>query len=247
MKLDKICLASMVLVAGSLQGALLTVNFDNTGTEAVGTVGNSISRTNGLFTVVASAWSNPGIGSTFQQAALGIYGSAGLGVCNQSELSLPSGCNATGNPTPHQIDNAGGYDFVKFQFTGAGSIPYSVTNVTVSIGTLAGDWDVSFWLGDTNTANFPDGLTFAQVSTALGAQTDILSGSIPSPFNVGLGVSRVGNTLLFGPQNGGDLNDGFKIKSVSFETTVNGVPEPSTYALIGAGLLGLGYWRRKQA
>lgn len=241
MKWAKIVFVSMTLAAGSLQGALITVNFDNTGTEAEGVIGNTRTRTSGLFTVSATAWSNTGAGGTLEAAALGIYGGSGIAVCNSAEIA-GDGCLPSGDPTEHQIDNSVQKDFVKFQFTKSGNA-YNVGNVTVVIGTLASDWDVTFWLGNTNTVNFPNGLTFAQVTSALGAPTDIPNGST----SVELGVSRIGDTLFFGAQNGGDLNDGFKIKSVSFETNVSQVPEPSTYALIGVGLLGLGYRGRKSA
>ena len=240
MKFNKLCVASMVLFAGSLQGSLLTVNFDNTGSEDVGTVGNSISRSSGTFTVTASASS---YFTTLMPSALGLYGSNGLGVCNSTELA--DGCTSSGDPSKHQIDNAVHDDFVVVRFANTGGTPQSVKNITVQIGTLASHWDVSFWLGNTSSTSFPNGLSYAGLTSAFGARTDISSAAIPSPYTVALGSNLSGNMLIFGTQVG-KTNDGFKLRSISFDSN-GSVPEPSTYALMGAGLLGLGYLRRKQA
>jgi len=55
------------------------------------------------------------------------------------------------------------------------------------------------------------------------------------------------NSILIGARVGGDTHaDYFKISGASVNT-VSGVPEPSTWAMSGAALVGLAILRRRRA
>ena len=205
----------------------------------------------------------------FAQARLRNYGTAGLGVCNSVEILNGSSCSATGNPTEHQVDNALGFDFVMFQFTttSALSSPKQLaTNISIQMSNLASDWDVTYWLGNTTgnvntallvgkTAADLAGLGF-QPAVNLNTSSSVLINS-SGIVNLNIGNSIGYNTILFGtrgPAAGADTSlDGFKINRIGWTPTNGGtgvvetIPEPGTYAMLGAGLLVLGYWRRKTA
>ena len=118
---------------------------------------------------------------------------------------------------------------------------------------------MSYYLG--NTANTALNLTGVNSSinpilTGFANRSDVAEGNItasPSASIRNVNMNNISgyNTLIFGTKLGG-YADGFKIQSVSFQTGggtgVNEtVPEPGTIAIVGVGLIGLGYWRRKSA
>ena len=253
--MNKIAMAMTVFVAGSLQGAI--IDYRDAASVSPASPGNVIARTNGLFTVSASGWSAGSAGtSMFTAASLNDYGTAGLGVCTISESS--GGCSGSGNPSEHQLDNTDNHEFVMFQFSSSTSAQVNVTNLQVLIGSLAIDYDVSYWLGNTsNTFNLGTLNAAGLAAAGFAARVDISSVTLGGAdgngwVNVNIGNLTGYNTLIFGPSvNQTTGNDGFKLKQISFTNpsgtgTGEGVPEPGTYALMGAGLLGLGYWRRKK-
>ena len=248
--MKNIYLATMLLAACTLQGAVITINYaDNASVN--GAVGNTITRTSGAFSVAATGWM-VGSDGKFYASRLHDYGTHGLGVCNPYEQNNSSSCSSNGNPSEHQVDNYDGDDFVMFQVSSAG-LPVAVKNFIVTIHYLASDWDVTFYLGNAaaslnlasghDTDNSPIGVGFSSTVGSVNNSNDL---------SVDIGNSTAYNTLIFGTRLGA-RDDGFKIKSLSFETVGGGtgtnetIPEPATFAMLGAGLLGLGYWRRKTA
>jgi hypothetical protein len=133
-----------------------------------------------------------------------------------------------------------------------------VTNIQVLIGSLAKDWDVSYWVGNTSGSFSLNGLNTSQLAAA-GFQARVDIGNENLPVSGGFTTVNVGNivgynTIIFGPRVEGlhQGEDGFKIKQITWTVpggtgTNETVPEPGTYAMLGAGLLALGYWRRKTA
>lgn len=245
------CLAAAMLAACTLQGAVITINYDDNASVTNGAVGNTITRTSGVFSVVASGWS-VGSNGTFSAARLNDYGTPGLGVCNTNEQTTTSSCSSSGDPSEHQVSNLNGDDFVMFQI-GSGGFPVAVKTFIVTIHYLASDWDVTYYLG-----NAAAGLNLASGydtdNNPIGAGFSTTVGSVNNTNDLSIDVSNTTayNTLIFGTRLGGS-NDGFKIKSLSFETVGGGtgtnetIPEPATVAMLGAGLIGLGYMRRKKA
>ncbi len=261
--MKKIFLSVLVLAACSLQGAL--IDYRTAASVGDGAPGNLISRTNGLFTVTASAWDAGSVGvGPFTKARLRDYGTAGLGVCSASEyLSGSTGgtaCDSSAtDPSEHQVDNLGEYEFVMFQFSSTTQAQLLVTNIQVLIGSLASDWDVSYWVGNTNGSFNLENQTTAQLAASgFLARTDVANGNLPVSgglTTVNVGNNLIGyNTIIFGPrvEGLGQGEDGFKIKQINWTVpggtgTNETVPEPGTYAMLGAGLLALGYWRGKSA
>lgn len=182
-------------------------------------------------TVTAFAFNGSSTSSTANKGTVMSWGSYGIGVCNTNEYS---DCN---NPN-HATDNVGTFsDFVMLQFNKT-----TILN-KVSFGWTNGDADFTVlrWTG----AGAPT-VNGASISSMLAANNWSVLGS----FNgAAAGQYDLGNTTLSSSYwlvaayntglntksglDGGD--DAFKINSVIGTQSV--VPEPSTYALVTAGLV----------
>lgn len=193
-------------------------------------------------------------GTTFAAASLYNWGSgAGLGAVNVNENSSTTG--------PHAVDNVYGTDAVRLSFSQA------VTLKSLTIGWTGStspynDSDLSIlaWTG-TGTPGVVTGKTLGGAgNTLLSGWT--LVGNYADVGNLSAKTTAVSSTLyssywLVSAYNtafgaGTNLsagNDAFKLMGVSAKVKPSGsVPEPSSIAIIGAGLLGLfAFARRKQA
>lgn len=252
--MKKIILSYLMFAALSLQGATFT--YTDAASIGDGAVGNFLEKVDGLFKAKATAWNTGAAGTgLFAQARLRDYGTAGLGTCTAAEYASSNSCSSSGNPSEHQVDNAGESDFVMFQFSSTTAAQVGVTNLQVFLGSLASDYDVSYWLGNTNGSFNLAGLSTAQLAAAgFNARVDISSAAMTNNggvVNVSLGNGVAYNTLIFGTRiesaGAGSQNDGFKIRQLRYTEPNTVIPEPGTYAMLGAGLLGLGFLRRKKA
>lgn len=162
------------------------------------------------------------LNGTFTQAGTTQFGlgTIGLGVCTNTSADA---CNFN----EWQVDNNSGDDFVLFTF----SAPVNIGNVVIRQTTFDADSDVAYY-SQAAAAITP--------STGWGLTTNL--GPILEPGDsrsINLGATGV-RTLLFGTPSGFD--DYFKLVSIE----VTAVPEPGSFVLIGAGLVGLGALRRRQ-
>jgi hypothetical protein len=232
--------AATGLIAASSVANAATITFDlrSGGTFAGSGYGNSLTYTSGDVTLRITAWGLTGNGNTtFQTAQLGQF-STGLGSCNRGE-----GTNC-GDPA-HQVDNVSQYDFVLFQLSGPGTFSFS-SIVIDPFGTH--DRDVSYYVG--NAADplslTGTGLSGLAVVGLLGPEHDDASASSAAR-TVDLD-DAAGNSLLFGARLFTDLDDRFKIKTltINFTETITEVSEPGTLAAFGLGLAALGYVGRRR-
>ena len=222
-----------------------------TGNGGQGTDGNIMTFSSGSFVVTASAWSTTGnSNTTFANASLGQY-SFGLGVCNDVEIASNSTC--TSNPPEHAIGNSGNFDFVLLTF----SQPVTSVSLVLSTFNTAQDTDVTYYVGScgsvpNNTVNCgPNGKTLANINTIAGlsnVQTHSDLTTLTTNRTVTLDLTGTGsagvNWVLVGATTLTNYtgNDYFKLESMSYTTT----PEPATFGLAGAALLGLGLLRSRK-
>ena len=235
-------LVGLCIVAPSLRAS---ISFEGAGGQ--GTTGNSLSFSDGLFTVTATAWSNTGASGALATAALGQY-SIGLGDCNSSEIA------ATCTSPQHAIDNSGHFDFVLLTFS------QPVNSISLSLtGTFGGtsyDTDATYYVGNctpSSTSCSPSGITLVNLASISGfganfntqnSDTSVDGNRIFSLDLSGTGSGGV-NWVLIGATTQASYtgNDFFKLDSMTYTT---GVPEPATFGLSGAALLGLGLLRARK-
>lgn len=211
-----------------------TVSFSFTGSGGQGSSGNSLVFTdqNGSgITATVKAFSNTGTSSTLAAAALGQWGS-GLGVCNSVEVA--GGCGTSSPLWEHTVSNTQSTDMVLIVFSSA----INLGNLSLSAYNGA---DVSYFAGNLTGSVSGKALTNSALNgIGLGNQ------QTGSGTSIGLSGNNV-TALLVGARIG-HSNDGFKISALSGTTTGNtgnSVPEPTTYAMMGAALLLIGMAKRK--
>ena len=240
--MHKIFKVGMLSFLVSIAASAATITFDFT--TSGGTVGGNPAtygdtRTywdaTHTYSVTASSYSLPAnLLGNFSTAQLNQYSGLGLASCNQTE---GAGC---GDPV-HQVDNQTSFDFVLFKF----NFTADPTSVVINpYGTY--DRDVTYWVGDNNTAL--TGLNLAGLG--MGARMDDDSTVSTNSRSVSIG-GGTGNALLLGARlsgNNADSNyDYFKIESLTASSGgSSSVPEPATFGLAGMALVGLGLIRRRR-
>ncbi|MEO8027738.1 MAG: PEP-CTERM sorting domain-containing protein [Bryobacteraceae bacterium] len=236
-------LATLALGTLGIGSAASITNFDlgSGGTNVGSGFGNVRTWTNvqgtGI-TITATAFSASSVGTGLVASQLGQYSGLGLGVCNPGE---GTGC---GDPN-HQVDNSGYYDFVLFTF----SAPVSALSfVADPYGNY--DSDATYYTRNGNSGYTILGKTLAQLVSTQGFNSPLnddisCCGNTNTVPVTGSGIT----SILFGTRVGGDSHvDYFKIHTLSATTTpgqVGDVPEPATFGLLGASLLGIGLMRRR--
>lgn len=234
------------------QAALITADLRSSNSNlfqsasSANNLGNTWSLNVGGVTITITSF-NIGAngGTTFAKAQTTPF-SEGLGVCNSAERAANGGCSSD---PQHRVDNNNGnYDFLLFQF----SAPVDVTSVTLvasSTGNSYRDTDASYWMKDTISPVSLAGKTLANMNLGPEYNSNSNSSVYSRTFNI---LDNWTDTFLLAAKIG-DTNDYFKVKTITFETTnpgiptsETGVPEPSTFAMLGGALVGLAVYRRRQ-
>ncbi len=203
-----------------------SIAFDyTTGNLGQGSGTNSIVKSSGNETVTVTAFGLTGNGNTtFQNATVGQYSGFGLGICNLSETYCSS--------PQHMVDDNGQLDFILFTFT------QGVSSISVTLNPVGSHDTNASYLTGTNLS--PLNHTLAQMGTFTASPESQMGVERTITINNLNGA----NSLLLGASITGS-NNYFKIEAISLNT-MNGVPEPSTYLLVGVALLGIGFVNRKR-
>ncbi len=199
---------------------------------------SAIGSTSPSLSLTAYALNGSSSSSALQSGTVMSWGSYGVGVCNPGEYA---NCN-----TPnHATDNVGTFtDFLLLQFNA------TVMLSSVALGWSYGDADFSVlqWVGP-GTPGTLVGTTASALSSGNWSVVTTVNGSGAGNYvlNNSAAASSVWaiaayNTAI-ATRNGADAgDDAFKISGV----TAAIVPEPSTIALMVAGLIGVGAVARRR-
>ena len=212
-----------------------TAGQSNNGVDGPDGNSRTYSATDGGETVNVrvTGWSTDG--NTVQNAFLGAYNNAGLGVTNRGE---------TGNNGSHAIDNIGNIDFVIMQFDRMMQIDGAFFNAITQNNVR--DTDATFAFGNTalglGGALNLNGQSVSALGSIFPASNYFNSfGTSASGYrnvNPDGGSGNIWAISALTPVNG--ISDSFKLRAVTASAAVGAVPEPATWAMmiLGFGLIG---------
>ena len=187
--------------------------------------------------------------STFSASAVEQYGTYGLGVCSTGD-SCPTSPD-------HMVDDIGVRDYLVITFSqnvnslaalliqpgGGNDMDLQFWASTSSIATSLAGVNVQTTLGSTKGLNYDPYTGTCSGSPCTGSSTTLTgdTGVVDSLTAAGTGIRTL--IIAAGPGTGGNLdatNDAFKVNSIQ------ATPEPASFVMIGSGLLGAAFLRRRK-